>query len=153
MGKIYLNKHTFRHQGSCLALHWHPTVMEKSWSFAQLKAADQLWWWLVGGGLEGGTQKWPCNRQVQAAHQEERQKNALWSWYESQCPRFYTSPPGLTGDIWANKNDLHEKIRAWALRSDSEWSSDSDSATVTGAGFQILFMMHKYIMVLWVCFL
>lgn len=46
-------------------------------------------------------------------------------------------------DMWANKNDLHEKIRAQAPGGDSEWSSYSDSTIVTGASCQILFMMHN----------
>lgn len=99
----------------------------------------------MGGGAGGGTQEWPCNRQVQAAHQEARQKTLCGPDMNLNGP---VSTLPLLASSERTKTISMRKYELGHLETTLNGKSNSNSTIVTGASFQILFMMHRYTMTL-----
>lgn len=99
----------------------------------------------MGGGAGRGTQECPCNRQVQAAHQEARQKTLCGPDMNLNGP---VSTLPLLASSERTKTISMRKYELGHLETTENGKSNSNSTIVTGASFQILSMMHRYTMTL-----
>ncbi len=78
---------------------------------------------VVGGWWAGGgTREWPCNRQVQAAHQEARQKTLCGPDMNLNAP--VSTPPLLASPR------ISERTKTISMR---KYELEHSEATVNGA--------------------